>query len=178
MCARPCAPFMKSFWPAACACACMCASGRKSLNFNPLVLRPCLPGCSTKHAPFRHAKRFCGRGRRQTPRRGVCAGACLQGPGASAFCRLGAGPAIWGRAQRKKARQSVSDCRAFAMRQAPKLYVSKPVGRPSAHFARDFARNGAGLAAHVVGLHIFGNLFAVLLLLLLNVHQHAAGLCV
>ena len=59
-----------------------------------------------------------------------------------------------------------------------KLYVSKPVGRPSAHFARDFARNGAGLAAHVVGLHIFGNLFAVLLLLLLNVHQHAAGLCV
>lgn len=47
---------------------------------------------------------------------------------------------------------------------------------PALHFARDFARKRAGLAAHVVGLHIFGNLFAVLLLLLLNVHQHAAGL--
>lgn len=31
---------------------------------------------------------------------------------------------------------------------------------------------------HIVCLHIFGNLFAVLLLLLLNIHQHAAGLCV
>ena len=85
---------------------------------------------------------------------------------------------MWGGARDNKPGHSCPACPAFAMRQAPKLYVSKPVGRPSAHFARDFARNGAGLAAHVVGLHIFGNLFAVLLLLLLNVHQHAAGLCV